>query len=469
MLIRKISTKIVCIIWLTSIFFSCESYVDINVPNDRITGETVFTENQTAISALEGLYSQLFNTSFAAGGNRSVTFLSGLSSDNFEVTSPIQEMEEFSKHEIFPSNNYNFDLWSGAYKTIYMANALIQGAENSSALDDATKDRLLGESKFIRAFTYFYLVNLYESVPLILDIDYRVNALVSNDSQEEISSQILIDLNAALELTGEDYPEGNRSFVNSSAVRSLLARVYLFEENWEQAEYFSSQVISASNLYSLNENLDNVFLPNSPEAIWQISPEGWGGNFRHTREGNLFIRISTNSSPVQLSPGFMELWEEGDLRFLNWIGTYSDDTGQYNFPFKYKVQYDATGGDLTEYSTVLRLAEQYLIRAEARARSGNIEGAIQDLDKIRNRANISLFSETNPGISGNELLQIILSERRKELFAEWGHRWLDLKRTNTAEEILGVNSSLFESTDLFYPIPEQERMKNPNLAQNDGY
>jgi hypothetical protein len=228
-------------------------------------------------------------------------------------------------------------------------------------------------------------------------------------------------------------------------------------------------VISSANLYELNQNLDNVFLKNSSEALWQISPEGWGGTFQHTREGNLFVRISAFNSPVELSDDFMNLWEGNDLRFMNWIGLFSDDTGDFNYPFKYKIQFDNSGGELKEYSSVMRFAEQYLIRAEARARQGNVSGAIDDLDQIRNRANVALVSDSNPSISANDLIDLILIEKRREFFAEWGHRWLDLKRTARANEVLGPKKPQWNNTDSFYPIPEDERMKNPNLEQNEGY
>ena len=113
--------------------------------------------------------------------------------------------------------------------------------------------------------------------------------------------------------------------------------------------------------------------------------------------------------------------------------------------------------------------EQYLIRAEARAKQQNISGAISDLDIIRKRSGLELIADRNPTISEEEVLTIIMEERRKELFTEWGHRWLDLKRTNRAEEALGDNNSFWQNTDVFYPIPSEERMKNPNLSQNDGY
>lgn len=468
MRVNKIYIKIVLGFTIISFLVSCESFVEVDVPNDRITGATVFNNNATALSALKGLYIQLFNTSFAAGGTRSVTFLSGLSSDNFNMLSTIQEMVEFSENEIFPSNTYNLELWSGAYATIYMANDLIEGAENSTTLDIDTQNRIVGEAKFIRAFTYFYLVNIYNKVPLILTTDYNVNATASSATSQEINDQVIIDLETALQMLDTEYPEGMRTYANTYVVMALLARVHLFQENWDLAEFYSNQVIAQSAVYALNDDPDQVFLPNSSEAIWQIQP-AWGGGLVHTREGNMYIITLPTSSFVDLSENFMSLWQTNDLRFQHWIGNYSDGTDVYNFPFKYKVRYDGSGGSIPEYSMVMRLAEQYLIRAEARARLGNISGAVSDIDMIRERANISLISNTNPGVTENELLDLIFLERRKELFSEWGHRWLDLKRTNTVGEVLSNNNPLWESTDIFYPIPEQERFKNPNLNQNEGY
>ena len=98
---------------------------------------------------------------------------------------------------------------------------------------------------------------------------------------------------------------------------------------------------------------------------------------------------------------------------------------------------------------VLRLAEQYLIRAEARAKQDMLEEAIEDLDIVRQRAGLELISEINPTIRG--------------------HRWFDLKRIEKADEVLGDNNPLWETTDVLYPIPSEDRKRNPNLTQNLGY
>ncbi len=460
----------------SSIFFiafvfllsSCEEFVEVDVPDHITTSATVFADDETAKSAMTGIYNQLFNANFANGGNRSVTFLAGLSADNFIPTTNILEILEFSQNAISPANSWNFDLWASGYNMIYMTNALLEGISNSSGLTEETAFQLEGEAKFVRAFTYWNLVNLYGDVPLLTQTEYDQNGIAPRQVKEIVIEQIIGDLEGAMELLDSDYENQDRTKPNRFTAMALLARVYLYKEDWQQAEYYSSQVISQASLYALLENPAQVFLANSREAIWQISPIGWGSSFTHTREGNLFIRNSSTITSVTLSEDFIETWSgTEDLRFINWIGIFQSENEVFYYPYKYKIQYDASGGEISEYSMVLRLAEQYLIRAEARAKQGNISGALEDVNTIRARAGLTLIEGLD--MTQQEILEIILKERRKEFFAEWGHRWFDLKRTGNSDYLLDKPNADWEATDIRYPIPEQERMKNSNLTQNPGY
>lgn len=446
---------------------ACEDFVEVDAPDYKIISDEVFNSEETAQSAMIGIYNQLFNASFSNGNRYSVTVLAALSGDELRNirTTNLTNME-FQQHEISPINSSNLILWSGAYNMIYMTNAFLEGIAFAENITPEVKNRLAGEAKFIRAFTYFYLTNLYGDVPLVLGTDYQENELVKRASQEEVYSQILLDLQEAVELLTAVYGNG-RLQVNKHAAMAMLARVYLYEENWQLAEEFSSQVIAHNASYDLLENLDDVFLANSREAIWQISPSGRGAAAIHTNEGNVFIinPVFSFFASVQLVDDFVGSFSEQDKRLVNWIG-YNEGMDAY-FPFKYKI-WNSNEQPIREYSMVLRLAEQYLIRAEARARQNNLAGAIEDIDMIRSRAGLELLADIIPEIGKEELLDEIMEQRNKELFSEWGHRWLDLKRTGRYEEILG-NDPLWEVTDLLYPIPAEERMKNPNLTQNPGY
>lgn len=465
----KYFIKVTSFLIVSFLLLSCEDFVEVEAPDNKLVQGAVFSSDDTAKGAMTGIYNQLFQSEFSGGHFSSVTLLSGLSGNNIKnLSTYFPEWMEFEQHELQPGNSNVLYLWSSAYNIIYMCNAMLEGLYDSNSISPALKQQLEGEVRFIRAFSYFYLINLYGDVPLILSTNYQENYLAPRDPVAEVYLQIVEDLKVASELLSSEYRNGERTEVNSYAATALLSRVHLYLENWEQAEILSTRVIEENSKYQLPYDLNDVFLANSKEAIWQISPIGGGGFMTQTNEGSLFVidPVYYYSAFFQLDDKFPEVLEETDKRMMNWIG-YNPERDAF-FPFKYQIQYSSSF-PITEYSMVLRLAEQYLIRAEARARTGNLTGSIEDLDILRDRAGLPLVAETDPSINQEGLLDLIFEERRKELFAEWGHRWFDLKRSARAGEVLGANNPLWQSTDLLYPIPEEERKKNPNLSQNPGY
>lgn len=449
--------------------YSCEDFVDLDPPSNQLVTEEVFNDETTAESALTGIYYQLFKLDYSGGGRSSITAIAGVSADNIQniSTGNVSRMQ-FQEHEIDPGNTDNLSIWSSAYNMIYAANSFLEGLQNADRLNQAFKLKMEGQARFVRAFTYFYLVNLYGDVPLILTTDYRANQLASRVSQTEVYDQILTDLLMAEELAPSEYKNEERTSVNKQVIRAFLSRVYLYMENWVEAEKYSTQVINDSETYQLPEDLNQVFLTDSPEAIWQISPIGGGGISSQTNEGEFFIidPVFSFFAAIKLEEQFVSEFDSIDKRFQNWVG-YNESLDAH-FAYKYKV-WTSSEFPIKEYSMVLRLAEQYLIRAEARAEQGDLLGSVQDIDNIRFRAGLELLSETEPDISKDQLLDEILLQRRKELFAEWGHRWLDLKRTGLTSQVFEAENAGWSETDIYYPIPEAERSKNPNLTQNDGY
>ena len=466
----KITKISVVVILLSLTFYSCEDILEIDPPLDKLTKTQVFESDETATSAMQGIYNQLYRNSFSNGFWSSVTFLSGLSGDIVEpISTNNLDRLEFQQHEIFPDNPLNYEVWSSAYNMVYNTNAFLEGLAKSTTLSENLKMQLEGEARFVRAFTYFYLSNLYGEVPLLLTTDYNNNQLAPRNSLDEINNQILEDLNLSIGLLKDEYRTGERIYVNKYAATALLARVNLYVANWSQAEILSTEVIDQTSYYEILPDLNTVFLANSREAIWQISPLGGGSMVTHTNEGDLFIiepGFLSFFATAKLNASFIDNFESYDNRFINWIG-YSTDRKAY-FPYKYKIPYSTTIPP-EEYSMVLRLAEQYLIRSESRAMMGDLNGAIQDLNVIRDRAGLEPISENDLAITQADLRELILEERKKELFSEWGHRWLDLKRTQKADEVLGNDNEYWDGTDVLYPIPSEDRKKNPNLTQNLGY
>lgn len=452
---------------------SCEDFVEVEPPSHKMISETVFENDNTAKAAIKGIYNELFNADFSNGYISSVTILAGMSSDIFETTSNTDDRyRPFQQNEIspgeFPDATANYNLWNSAYNVIYMTNSILEGLENSNSISEEIRKTIIGQAKFLRAFSYFNLTNIYGDVPLLLTTDYRLNAGASRDSATNVWLQIEEDLDESLLLLEEieDYPEGERTNITKYVVLALRARVYLYQKDWEKAESMASQVIGQASHYELLDDLNQVFLKNSREAIWQISPIGNEVTFielTYTKEGYFFRGI--NSSPVKLSDDFIKGFDLKDRRLSQWTGF--NENREFYYPQKYK---DGNSlGNITEYSMILRLAEQYLIRAEALVMQGKLSDAIANLDVIRGRAGLDLISNTNPGIREEALLKEIMKERKREFFSEWGHRWLDLKRTGKASEVLAIIKPHWEPTDIYFPIPNEERAKNPNLDQNNGY
>src|SRR5690606_19646340 len=258
-----ISTKYKNILMFTliisySFLNSCEDFVEVEPPNHKMISETVFENENTAKAAVKGIYNELFNADFSNGYISSVTILAGLSSDIFETTSTTDDRyRPFQQNEISPGESpdatANYNLWNSAYNVIYMTNSILEGLENSNSISEGKRKAIIGQAKFLRAFSYFSLTNIYGDVPLLLTTDYRRNAIASRDSAANIWLQIQDDLDESLLLLEEieDYPEGERTNITKYVVSALRARVYLYQNDWEKAESMASKVIGQASHYEL--------------------------------------------------------------------------------------------------------------------------------------------------------------------------------------------------------------------------
>lgn len=168
-----------------------------------------------------------------------------------------------------------------------------------------------------------------------------------------------------------------------------------------------------------------------------------------------------------LKEGLKNAFEPNDARYINWVGVKTINSDVWYYSHKYKKSgFNASSSSLpNEDFVLLRLAEQYLIRAEARAQQDNISGAQEDVNVIRTRAGLANTTAT----AKEALLEAVAQERRIELMVEGGHRWYDLKRTGKIDQVLSPLKADWQSTDALFPIPLQEILNNDNLTQNPGY
>lgn len=451
-----IHLTIICLI-----FISCKGFLQIDPPRDKIAPSQIFENDQTATSAMTGIYSRMASLGFASGDVNSIANLTALSSD--ELKSYSAALDFFYKVDLSSKTSQIGTIWNDAYNYIYTVNFLIEQLPKSNGVSEAVSKQLQGEAKFIRAFCYFYLINLYGDVPLITSTDFRVNDQAPRTAKNTIYDQIISDLTEAETLLTTSYVSTERIRPNKWAAVALLSRVYLYTEKWNEAINKATEVIDQKSTYSLVSDLDRVFLKNSTESIWQLMPPA-GVN---TLEGTLSILTATPGQ-VSLNESIPTEFEALDNRKSKWIKEFNNSAGKFFFAYKYKVA-NTSGSTLpvSEYSMVIRLAELHLIRAEARARINLNELALDDINLIRKRAGLTV---PLTGLTSIQVVAEVEKQRRLELFCEWGHRWLDLKRTGRAAAVLStLKGATWKDTDVLYPIPDVEISRNTNLTQNLGY
>lgn len=442
-------------------FTSCNKFVDVPLPSSQISGENAFADDQKANSSIRGIYASTApawstNTMFQGGWSGYM----GLYADELKFVSGDADKQSFLDNNLTSNSGAVSSFWATLYNLLYQTNVAIEKLQSAKGVTAATKASLTGEARFLRAFFFFYLVNGWGDVPMPLASDYQQNRLLPRTPADKVWAQIITDLTAAQQEAGEQYTAaGNRIRANKWAATALLARAQLYQKNWAEAEKQASAVID-SKLYSLDA-LNNVFLASSKEAILQFSNPGTNP---YTMEAYFMIGNTTN--PVyRCSSWLNQAFEPGDKRVSNWTLQVSNgDTAFY----KYKTL-ASSGSSVKEALMILRLGEQYLIRAEARARQNKLASAIADVDSIRSRAGLPLISDTQPNISQENLLKVINKERMTELFGELGHRWLDVKRTGQADALYSVRKSNWRPEAILLPIPFNEMQRNPNLTQNKGY
>jgi hypothetical protein len=447
------------------ILAGCRKFVQVPDPSNSLGTGTVFSGDANATAALMGMYSRAMTSpgAFLNGGN---TIFPALSADECILTQVSPTLQVFSDNMLSSDNLYIFQLYSSAYNTLYNTNVLLENLENSLQVSLPVRRQIMGEAYFVRAFVYSRLVALWGDVPLLTGTNADANAIAPRSSKDSIYGQILQDLHHAGSLLSTDYAwagtgPADRTRPNRWAASALAAEVLLHMQRWADAEAAASAVIE-SGAYAMESSVDSVFVKGSLEAIWQLQPVS---NSMNSAEGYYYLPLdNAQARPAYvLSPQLLAAFQPGDKRRLQWVGTKTIDGTAYDYPAKYKIR---TGPPYGEYNMALRLAAIYLIRAEARAQQGALQAAIDDLDVIRQRAGLA---ELSPAISRDTVLAAVAQERRVELFAEWGQRWIDLKRWGQADSVLGAEKTGWTADAKLYPFPIKDMERNPALVQNPGY
>lgn len=440
------------IIAVLCMVLGCEKFVTVDEVKDSLLAEQVFENETTANAAILGIYKAI-----RVSIPTYLTSRAALSSDELvSYSAPLTDA--YYTNNIQPATTAV--PWGPLYSCVYASNNAIEKLTESKRLTAISKSRLIAEAKFLRAFCYFYLVNLFGEVPLVLTTNIHENSLIKVSNTTTIYDQIVADLTEAKATLVDDYSHaGNQRIrANKWAAGALLARVYLYQQKYSLAESESLTIIN-SGKYSLVNSTIGIFSKNNTESILQLA--------NNTIENISVARdfIYTSTPLYVLSAGLLSSFEANDLRKTNWIRTQTLNSQPVSIPFKLT----STQNNPPEYYTLLRLAEVYLIHAEALAMRDDFAGAVAGVNLIRS-VHGGLTTPLTAATSRQGAIDQILHERQVDLFTEGAHRWLDLKRTNRLNATMSAaKPTTWKSSAAIYPIPLSEIQRNPNLQPTPGY
>ena len=434
------------------LLFACSKNLDTK-PTQSIDQTSALNTSNDVLVALTGAYSDLGVSNFYGGypfvGSE---LLANAGELNWSGT--FQQFTQINNKAIPVDNSFVANTWLAGYAAINDVNNVLSAL---TVVDSSKRDRVEGESKFIRAAALFDLVRLYakawndgdpstnDGVPIVLDPTRGITTAnqVKREKVSAVYAQILKDLADA----EAKLPAKNGFYASKVSAAALEARVYLQKLDYPNAAQAANRAITTglANGFSMKANYSDAFpnnvSANTTEDIFAMQVTTSSGN------NSFQTFFSANSrGDIQINPSHIALYEAGDAR----LGLFYNSGGS-----KYTGKFDYLYGNVH----IIRLAEMYLIRAEANFRAGTTTGdtPLNDINLIRARVKL-------PALTAVQLtIDAILKERKLELAFE-GHAIHDIKRTQGS-----VNLLLWNSPKLIYPIPARELRANPNLTQNAGY
>jgi hypothetical protein len=446
MKLQHIKTTLLLSILLLSIS-SCKKFLE-ETPNNALPTESSITDANTARAAIIGAYDRL-QEYYAAN----YPTLGTITTDNVVFNGTLSQYLQLDQNAIPTDNVITVAAYQGIYRAINSANSVIAyvPAVTDPTLSTAEKNRILGEAYFIRALSYFDLARGWGGVQLQLEPTNDLNSLkgVKRSTLDQTYDQVLADLIKAETLLTEDATTRNRA--QKSTVFALRARLHLYRKQWADAESYATQVINnpkfalvkpynaffTTPFQSTESVLELAFSPNDRNTFWNLwYPSSAGGQYTLKPSEALIAKL--NNPTI------------GGSRKSLIAGTGNA---------VYGVLYN-TAGTSTDPAYLIRIAELYLIRAEARAQLNKLTEAAADLNIIRARADVPATAADTQ----SALLQAIEDENAVE-FAFEAHRWFDLTRTERATAVLGLTDRNF----WLFPLPLSDVQSDPDLTQNPGY
>lgn len=474
---------IIIILLVMLVSTSCKRYLELT-PEAQISAENFYRNSNDFETALIGSY----GTFRGLYSNSTMVYLGDLTTDNTEIqwSSPSVGEMQLDQNAVTSTNNFINAAWNTNLTTVSRCNTILNRIDQLES-DANTKNRIKGETKFLRAYSYFNLVRLFGRVPLT-DQEFKspeqiAAADLSLQPKEKVYEVILKDLTDAETLLPATL-NADKTRASRGTVKTLLGKVYLTLLNYDKAAEKLKEVIDGRQ-YSLVANYKSLFTPpnnNLPESIFEIqflSGRNMGNNFSSVftpaiTSMAIFPNNTQGSGRIVPTLDMIRAYQPADNRkaaSVNDSVLLINGTKAYNrYGLKF-VDFKAVDpGDGSATFTVLRYGDVLLMYAEALNEQGKTGEALQYINAVRTRAGLANLS----GLSKEALRLEIEKERRVEFLHE-GHRWFDLVRTGRARTVLNAHYQSqnqrfsLEEFELVFPIPQNEIDLNPAVTQNTGY
>jgi len=367
-------------------------------------------------------------------------------------------------------------IWNFYYKIIYNANLILEQID--PATTNAELKGIRGQALALRAFSYFYLVRLFQNTYKGNESAKGVPIYTSTASLEgkprapvsEVYEQITNDLEEAVSFL-QGWTRTSKEAIDQSVAYGLQAQVYLTMERWAEAEAAARNARNGYQLMSATDYKAGFNNIGNPEWMW-----GADINTQSTTIYPSFFSMIDNTSPgyagalqayILVSKKLYDQIPATDVRKM----VFNDParTLSPNLPAYAQIKFRDPGGFTGDY-LYMRVADMYLIEAEAQARQGNNNGAAQTLFALLSKRDPSY---TLSGNTGAALLNEIWLQRRIELWGE-GQVFFDIRRLKLGIDRTGSNhradaTLVIPANDprFVYQIPQRELQANPNITEAD--
>ncbi|MDJ1472091.1 RagB/SusD family nutrient uptake outer membrane protein [Xanthocytophaga flava] len=427
-------------------------------PNNILSAEIVLTSPDDVPQVRIGLYNALRSTA-------ALSVVAGdLTADLVVHNGTFTVYNELSNKRIPSTNEAAAEFWRTIYNVVYITNFIEERLPGLAGVPTVEKNRLMAEARLLRGYVYFIGANTFGGIPLVTTTDVETNSNIGRSSKEEILAFALENITQSIGGLPDSSTIG-AGYATKYVARALLARYYLYQGDWVQAEQFATQVIN-SGQYQLEPSFSTIVTKDfTRESILEV---GYGATDDPGSDTYSLNNLFVGRREVIPANSFL-------LKIIN------NESGDRNLTVSFDVRNQRgndNGFSVAKYGTsdadnnnivLFRLAEMYLIRAEARARQGKLTGAggaIADINVLRTRAKANTITSSNQ----SDILTAIENERLYELAFE-GHRWYDLVRTQRANAVMTTFSSNWKDTYTVWPVPQIEIQRNPALRghQNPGY